>query len=475
MRRDRVGVPLDVSRQHPRGAGGWEVRVAIEAGGNFSRTDLGVRPSLLELTKLLREASTIEDPARLLTHFSKWYSNKRPSDAFVTTSRRNMPPGQYKITRMFSAGEWASRFEKFDRESPNPWRDWNKLEARSGGLLGLLMSREEPQLITDLNLPHDPVLGDFFAPYRTIIAIPNFDNGHALNWSFSLCYRPDAATLDQVEAWMLDGNILGAATRNLVSKRELTRLNTELVQQLEEVAQVQRALLPQKNPEIPHTRIATSYLTSTHAGGDYYDFIEFPGEKWGVMVADVSGHGAAAASVMAMLSAIMDSVSEFVLDPTGGIAVINRRLSNTLMAGMFVTAFFTLLDPRTGRVEYVRCGHHAARIKRRGEIIPISGVGTLPLGILPDLGDEDVGGEIQLEPGDCLVLFTDGIIEEFSDAGEMFGLDGLDAALAAADCDPDEIVDRIHAALYKHTGRRTRADDQTLVVVRWDPEGVKCR
>ncbi|MDX9911821.1 MAG: PP2C family protein-serine/threonine phosphatase [Phycisphaerales bacterium] len=446
-----------------------------DVGENFRRMDLNERPTLLELTALLREGSTIEDPARMLSHFSRWYANKRPADAFVTTSRRNMPEGQYKITRLFSPGDWENRFEKSQREVPNPWRDWNKLESRVGGLLGRIMALEEPQLITDLDYPNDEVLGDFFAPFRTLIAIPNFDNGHALNWSFSLCFQPSAVTLEQLEAWMLDGNILGTATRNLVSKRELTRLNDELVHQLEEVAQVQRALLPQKNPDIPHSTIATSYLTSTHAGGDYYGFHHFPADRWGIMVADVSGHGAAAASVMAMLSAIMGTVSELDQTPDGYVETINRRLSQSLMPGMFVTAFFALLEPKTGLLEYVRCGHHAARIKRRGKVIPIAGTGTLPMGIMPELGSRHAGGEFQLEPGDTLVLFTDGLIEEFNDRGEMFGLDGLDAALADCDCSPDAVVDRVHAALYRHTGRRTRADDQTLVVLRWDPEGECCR
>ncbi len=169
----------------------------------------------------------------------------------------------------------------------------------------------------------------------------------------------------------------------------------------------------------PGSEIApSSYLTSNESGGDYYDFFRLPGERWLILIADVSGHGAAAATVMAMLHAILHCYSPLNgidrFDPAQIMEFANDRLLNARLEGNFVTAFLAVFDPATGRFDYANAGHNPPRLKDglSGKITPIDGAGTLPLGILEDLNATTE--TIHLKPNDTIVLYTDGITEAFS-------------------------------------------------------------
>jgi sigma-B regulation protein RsbU (phosphoserine phosphatase) len=261
-----------------------------------------VVPEVAELDELFRVASTIERPTLMLQHFGRWYGRTRPTDLFLSAARRDLPEGQYKITRMMTRAE---RERLMDREPPNPWRDWESLPIYEGGLIGDVIRHGTPQVLHDLDAADDPHFGERFARVRSLMAIPQFHEGRALNWALWFYEDPKGPTPRDLERALMETSLLGMATRNLVSKRETERLNEELQHQFEQIAGIQRSLLPQKLPSIPGIRLATSYLTSERAGGDYYDFFPFPDGRWGVLIADVSGHGPAAATVMAMLRAIL--------------------------------------------------------------------------------------------------------------------------------------------------------------------------
>ena len=432
------------------------------------RADLGGHSQLRDLTHLLRTGSTIEDPAQMLAHYAAWFGRDPAADAtdlLVTVSRRNLAPGRYKLTRVLTARQ---RLEE-GREVPNPWREWDSLPEGEGGLIGRILEQDEPQLLTDLDVPTDPVLGELLKSMRACMATPHFDDGEALNWALQFSMDPARWSTEDIERSMLNGNLLGTATRNLVSKREAQILNKRLEAQLDELARVQQSLLPDRTPEIPGLEIATSYLTSQQAGGDYYDFVEFGDDTWGVVIADVSGHGAAAATVMAMLHAFLHGLTDTDKTPGRSVQVINARLYQSLHEGMFVTAKFMLYDAKTGDIEIVLCGHPPARVRRaNGSVEELCGVALLPLGIVEPY--EVVSTRAKLYPGDTLVMYTDGITEAWrADLGgrrEMFGTERLDEALRHCSGQPGCVIDSVHEALLDHVGSMTRDDDQTLVVLR---------
>ncbi len=435
---------------------------------SVQRADLGANATLRELTALLRSGSTIHDPAQMLAHYASWFGRDPAAiatDLFVTVSRRDMPEGDYKLTRVLTARQRLDT----GGDAPNPWREWERLPVGRGGLIGMILERDEPQLLTGLNIPSDPVLGELLASMRACMATPHYDEGEALNWAIQFSMDPARWSPEDVERSLLNGNLLGTATRNLVSRQQAQILNAKLESQMDEVARVQRSLLPDKTPDIAGLRIATSYLTSEKAGGDYYDFVHFGDGRWGIMIADVSGHGPAAATVMAMLHAYLHGLTKERMTPKRSIAEINSRLYQSLHEGMFVTAMFMHYDAGSGDLDFVLCGHPPARVRRAdGRVEALEGEALLPMGIVEpyDLAST----KATLNPGDTLVMYTDGITEaaRLNEQGkrDMFGLDRLDDAIRACTGQPPCVIDSVHKALYEHVGSMTRDDDQTLIVLR---------
>ncbi len=439
---------------------------------SLTRVDTSVRPQIASLTRMLREGSRLEDPARMLAQYGAIFGmGEGPRrDMLLTVSRRGLPEGKYKITRFLSE---AQRLHPDNPDLPNPWRDWERLRVYEGGFIGEVIALEEPQLIVGLDLTDDPIVGDRLKGLRSCMVTPNFDEGAATNWALQFSRDERRWGVEDLERWMISGNLLGTATRNLVTRRSVDELNRRLEYQFDEVARVQRSLLPDAKPRIPGYSIGTSYLTSQKAGGDYYDFYHFGEHEWGVMIADVSGHGAAAATVMAMLHAMLPEPGDPDATPQRIVPKINRRLVRSLHEGMFVTALFVHLNAQTGELSYVRCGHPPARVRRgkSGAVEPLVGVPLLPLGIVEEYEVE--AASARLDPGDSLVLYTDGITEEprtLPDGSrDMFGVERLDAALRECTGEPTCVVESIHHALHEHTGEMKREDDQTLVVLRREP------
>ncbi len=420
------------------------------------------------LLEMLEDVSRATDPEQAVRAYATRIGKLRPVDAVLAVSVRNMPEGMYKITRRILAD--PSTIGQGPGGMLNPWKDWAMLPGHRGGFIGELIATPEPRLLHDLFLRGDPVLGDAIAEMGSCLAIPVFDGGRVLNWTLQFRRDPRGFTIEELEQNVLTGNLFGSMTRNLVSIEQIRGLNERLRQQFEEVARVQQALLPKQVPGVPGLRIATSYLPSEQAGGDYYDFFELPGGQLGIIMADVSGHGAAAATVMAMLHAMIHA---FPGDPqTSGPADLllhaNRQLVSAGMDGSFATAVVMRFDPTTRTLIYANAGHPPPRlIGARAPITSLPGESSLPIGIVDDLRIPE--SRLQLEPGQALVLYTDGITEAFNDRREMWGIEGLDSVLARvpppAAADPGLLIDRIQSAVAHHTGRHTRDDDQTLVAL----------
>lgn len=441
-----------------------------------SRVNTDAMPSIRALVEILRDLSTQTEPAKAVAAFGKRFRELRPVEAFVSVSRRGLPEGYYKITRSFKPDE-VSRMEA-QGDWPNPWRDWQKLDTHTGGFIGRCLEDPCPQLYHDIDLSGDPVLGDRFGEMRCVTAIPVYDDTEALNWSFRFLKDPRGYSLHDLEQDTLTTNLFGGVTRNLVNLQRVRELNDRLAQQLQQIATIQQGLLPKKLPKVPGLAVATSYLTSDDAGGDYYDFFKFPCGSLGILIADVSGHGPAAATVMAMLRAILHCYE--VNDPSPDLFMqyANDRLIRSGLDGSFITAFFAVYDPKRTTLTYARCGHNIPRLYRAatGHIEQLEADGSPPLGILPEI--ESRSAAIKLEPGDLVCLYTDGITEAFNpEHDDMFGNDRLDASILAATAptedakpaSPDAVIERIHADLYAFTGVRTREDDQTLVVFGHEP------
>lgn len=423
------------------------------------------------LMEMLEEVSRATEPEQAVQAYARRIGRLRPVDAVLSLSVRNLPEGQYKITRRFVPGgpDGSPQHRIVD-----PWKNWNRLPTLTGGFLGEIIRSPDPRMILDLNLDADPVIGEMVAGMGSCLALPLLDGGKALNWNFQFRRDPKGYTLEDLEQNLLTANIFGAMTRNLVSLAEINKLNDRLRQQFDEVARVQQSLLPRELPNLPGVAFATSYLTSEQAGGDYYDFFPLPDGRLGIVIADVSGHGPGAATVMAMLHAMIHAFPGDARNssPADVLRFANRQLVGSRMDGSFVTAFLGLFDPATHELIHANAGHPAPRIREdgSGRVAALRGDTTLPLGITEQM--EIPTNRTVLRPGQTLVLFTDGVTEVFNDQREMFGLSGLDAAIADSAPGPQRIVDAIHARLYRFNQRMSRDDDQTIVVMRIEDDAT---
>ena len=232
--------------------------------------------------------------------------------------------------------------------------------------------------------------------------------------------------------------------------------------ELEVARELQHDLLPKRPPEVAGWEFIFSYRTANTIGGDYYDFIPLEDGRLAVVVGDASGHGIAAGLLMAIASSALKLAIDVDPTPAAVARFVNRALCRSGSNRSFMTLFFGLLDPATGRMEYVVAGHPYPMLRRSdGEIIEL-GEGGFPLGIRIALGSPT--GEVVIEPGDQLLLHTDGIAETLDPAGEDYGYDRLRRALEFGGS-ATAIHDRIVREMVSFQGDAPTHDDRSLVVV----------
>lgn len=252
------------------------------------------------------------------------------------------------------------------------------------------------------------------------------------------------------------GGLLWLLTMELVDR---VRVRDEL----EVARKLQSDLLPDVAPNLEGYEFAHSYRTANEVGGDYYDFQKLPDGRLALIMGDASGHGIAAGLLMAIANATIKTAIDLDPNPVAVNSLLNNTVCRTGDRRAFMTLFFGLLDPESGALQFSCAGHPFPLLRRAsGEVIEL-GEGTLPLGINPQL--EVPVGETSLQPGDTLMLFTDGLPEAVGGGeDEAFGFDRLRELLRKAGS-PKEVHDRVLGAFDHHTGHEPLTDDLTLVVI----------
>ena len=245
---------------------------------------------------------------------------------------------------------------------------------------------------------------------------------------------------------------------------ELLARDSELRHNLRVAGRLQeRLLLPRKPPAWPELRWGIHYAPLDHLGGDYYDLAAVGPDKLGILIADASGHSVAAGMVAIMSRIAFAEVAGTTESPGEVLAVMNRRLQG-MAEERFVTAFYGILDRRTRVLTYANAGHpyplHYS--PGSGAVQQLTAQGFL-LGIMPDEVYRE--REVQLEPGDRLCFFTDGVVEARNEIGELFGDARLQAAFADRGCDgADGLLKGVLAAQREFSGTQPPNDDVTLMI-----------
>lgn len=252
---------------------------------------------------------------------------------------------------------------------------------------------------------------------------------------------------------------------------ELSRAQAELHRELQVVGEIQRSLLPERLPDIPGYDLASYYKPSAMAGGDYFDVVPLVEGKWGLVMADVAGHGASAAVIMAVMRALIHAHLPYTksIPAHSFLEFINQQMTDVYTRdGRFVTVWCAMLDPAARSLSYCSAGHNPARLVRRGSVISLDAAHGLPLGII----ESEVYNEVlvTLESGDLVAIYTDGITEAKragSVGRDFFETERLDEALlASASGSAQDCVRRVADAVNDFAGSHVHADDQTMLVLR---------
>lgn len=275
-----------------------------------------------------------------------------------------------------------------------------------------------------------------------------------------------AAELSSRQQTILSGiaNQAGIA----IEEARLRRAEVErqrLEQELAVAREIQRSLLPPVPPQAAGWSIDMAWQSARRVGGDFYDFIPLAGNRLGVVIADVSDKGVPAALFMVLARSLVRASALSHRSPAEALKRANRLLQQDNRAEMFVTVFYGVIDLGTGEMRYASAGHNPPLLCRdTGDFVRLESRGIV-LGIMRDAAIEEQ--RIQLEPGDTLVLYTDGITEAIDEREEQFGEARLSETLCANRHRPlGDLRQALLDAIADFTAGQPPFDDLTLVLVR---------
>src|SRR5215207_2325917 len=233
--------------------------------------------------------------------------------------------------------------------------------------------------------------------------------------------------------------------------------------ELQVARQIQQELLPEATPELDGWQIAAYYGPAREVGGDFYDFLEFPDGRLGLVVGDATGHGMPAALVMATTRGMLRAVVQSLESPGEVLARVNEALVADIPPSTFVPCFYGVLDPKDGHMSYANAGHNLPCRRHDGQAEELRARG-MPLGLIPGMRYEQK--ETILASGDSTLFYSDGLVEAHDPQGEMFGFPRL-RELVAGHGEERSLGDFLLKQLYSFVGEDwEQEDDITLVTLR---------
>lgn len=241
-----------------------------------------------------------------------------------------------------------------------------------------------------------------------------------------------------------------------------------LIREMMIAQEMQRKLLPQKLPQLPFVDLSASSTPAFEVGGDYYDVAQLDERRLGIIVGDVSGKGVSAAFYMSEVKGIFQALSRLHPSPKEFIVKANEALIGSFDKRSFISVVYTILDTDSGRVLMVRAGHCPPLLVSRdkGSYVRPKGIG-IGLGVSELFSSAIEEETIQLEKGDVLVLYTDGITEARR-GDEEFGYERLmEAVLEARKHPASRIKDHVLGTVKAFTDQQASHDDLTLVILKW--------
>ncbi|MDP3563457.1 MAG: SpoIIE family protein phosphatase, partial [Methanoregula sp.] len=283
-----------------------------------------------------------------------------------------------------------------------------------------------------------------------------------------LDYRLTIDTGDEFEVLAHSFNTMASDLKqNIEDLRRTTAEKERYIKEMEVAKEIQDNFLPEFTPSIPGIDLAATSIPAMEIGGDLYDFIPVAGGRWGLAIADVSGKGVSAALFMALCSTLIRVSGGTEADPSVVLEHANQLIYADGRSSMFITLFYGVLDPAKRTFTYVNAGHNSPLLVRGDlpEVRTLDEGRCIALGVVPEVNI--TCAEMELEPGDLIVMYTDGVTEAFNPQDEEFGEELLmDYLKEHRNCPVQEIMDGLIEEIRRFCGSRPQSDDITLLIVR---------
>ena len=347
--------------------------------------------------------------------------------------------------------------------------------------IGMAIRQESSVITEDLQLADGALQGAqsiIAQRLRAVVAIPlyavaranteasavHMQRGQFLGLLYLDSRRPTA--FSSIDRQILDA--IGIESASILDKARLVEHERER-QRIERefgiAREIQQALLPRSFQDFPHLDISGVNTPCTEVGGDYFDVFSIDKRRTAFLIADVSGKGLGAALLTPMLQGALSAMTMDVA-PERAFQHINAFLCSHSSVGRYATMFFGILDV-DGSLEYINAGHPSPLLLRRNEVTELYTKGSLPLGLVPEA--QHTITRAKLEPGDTLILFSDGITEAADINDNLFGVARLQEMLLGHHESPlDQVKESIVKTVEGFTAGASQADDLTLLLVRYN-------
>jgi phosphoserine phosphatase RsbU/P len=335
------------------------------------------------------------------------------------------------------------------------------------GIVGQVASTGKPIIVRDVDDDSRPFRELDHSGFITVslLAVP-LRVPDRLIGVVELINKVDGTEFDDGDVAMLTTFAAQAAIAIENARLYKTTLeNQRMEQELSLAYKVQASLIPQKTPHLPGWEFAAWWQPAREVSGDFYDFIGLDGQA-GIVIADVSDKGMHAALFMALTRSTVRAASLTTHSPAESLTYANRLVCADSVGGMFVTLFYAQIDLADHKVTYVNCGHNPPMWYHKADnsIIPLKRTAVM-MGFDDSMQCQQ--REIEMEPGDALILYTDGVTEAFNEQHEQFDDTRLEQVIRdSAGGSAQDMLTELQGAIKSFTGSTPQSDDVTVVIIR---------
>lgn len=335
--------------------------------------------------------------------------------------------------------------------------DRHSLKIGKEGMVGYVAATGQMRYAPDVR--KDPYYIGCEESTLSEVAIPLHVNGQLVGVFTTSHHQLDAFPAQQLRLLQALCSDVAIAVLNARRFRQEQHQREQMNREVQEARAIQQALLPKSSPYTPGFAISGLSIPAGAMGGDWYDFIPLDRGRVGLVLADVSGKGTAAALLMSATRGMLRSLAEAACTPREVLSKLNRLLLEDFPAGRFVTMVYAVLDPAKRTLIFANAGHPSPLLATNGSTRFLDTERGMPLG----LGTGDFSeSEISLPEGSRLLFYSDGITEAANHQQEEYGLDRLQDHLARPNASAENILENVRS----FAGDTGLSDDATIILVK---------